>query len=117
MKQHLTLADARSLPDKSFENLFKWVFNVHQREAEDANPGSFVSVATPELHDLCLSVGQLIQFLDEHDTFYSVEHKKFDFQKKDGLVKPFWRVSFGERLYEEDELCDALFKAAKTALE
>lgn len=57
-----------------------------------------------------LSIGQLIHFLDDNETVW-------DIQKKDVLPSGFWRVGVGEKLIEDDNLCDALASAVREILE
>jgi hypothetical protein len=102
MKQHITVEQLKELSDKGFDNLNKWVF---RNLTKDANKVPIKYLGKVEDYHLTttedeylLSIGQMIEFLDQ-------EVLDEMFGDRNGFAT------------EKDELCDALWYAVKEVLE
>lgn len=106
MKQHITTYQILELSIDNRKKLREWQLakNYHHPLTADCDLNLYTN-PTP------LSIGQLIEFLDENENIVNIE-------KKDEVIGKWFRVSCGERLIDNyDELCDALFSAVKEILE
>ena len=101
MKQHITFSQFNELSYTNQKKLKDWVYSKMQKEAEENNPGSFVSIMPPRVEDYCLSIGQMIEFLDEHTDL--VNHEEYG---------PFKEITW----FLDEELCDDLWEACKEVL-
>ena len=107
MKQHISISDLEQLSKKGKERLRKWTKSRDYRLPIGVNAKTGNIKFTLPL----LSIGQMIEFLDEQ--LY------FDFFER------FVKTHDGEWNYEDDnllshnykELCDSLWQAVKEVLE
>lgn len=116
MKQHITGIQFSQLSMTQREYIKSWVAQKMQDEAERQNPGSFVSISPPTSADYLLSIGQMIQFLDEQKNNHLANVlKEFVWDSGgagyNGGYEPDWEVG------DMNQLCDSLFKACKEVLE
>ena len=94
MKQYITLEQLNELSEKGKERLREWANN----KSYDDN----LILTDDGRYFQQLSIGQIIEFLDENKRILVVIGKK----KIKGIT---WK-------FEEEELCDALWKAVKNIL-
>lgn len=108
MKQTITVEQLNELSKKGKERLTDWRWN--KADPADRLPGSTIS--------LTLSIGQLIEFLDDngHD-LYSINTEEKD-GKRIKFMVTFRDESMKHALFgNRPELCDALWEAVKEVLE
>ena len=122
MKQHITVEQLNELSEKGKEKLRKWWKPIvgdwfdddgYMRIIpDDETKGAFV---LNSFHTPLLSIGQMIEFLDEH--------LKTDWSICSGKNLLFFGRSDRNEIYgkipqnRKGELCDALWKAVKEVLE
>lgn len=100
MKQHISVEDLQQLSDKGKGRLIEW-WASHQFSTCEIYRESKNSARYP-----LLSIGQLIEFLEEKDNFW---------------YQSFWMINNEEDLFVQkgyvSELCDSLWEAVKEVLE
>lgn len=112
MKQHISLSDLNQLSDKGKERLWEWDLKTKTIEANKFG-AIYTQWRTDENLPL-LSIGQLIQFLDEHEFFVDFVLKQFHPQNC-WVVRYMWFDK--EKEFVAEELCDSLWMAVKDILE
>lgn len=132
MKQHITIEQINELSKNGKERLRKWWKpkngDIYSNEGEQeifhfpcageycAMEGktkmTYPSGLQVKFYPL-LSIGQMIEFLDEHASQFVLDYGTSEF----GEWQKHWRLIFDENQYECDELCDALWEACKEVLE
>jgi len=118
MKQHITFQQFNELARPNQQKVKDWVFSGFQREAEEENPASFITLAPLRVEDYCLSIGQMIEFLGDKGWFVRVEHDDQAFEPGDKQWNVFLSdgnptMSGRSRNYWQDELVEALWEAVK----
>ena len=127
MKQHITPEQLKELAPEQIEKLREWwkpqkgdkflygelgglswlaIVNVVQIDGaiEDTDGDDYTEKGLP-----LLSIGQMIEYLVEHEPRFGIDYK-------DELTESFWQLLSGETLYQIDELADALWQAVKRVL-
>jgi hypothetical protein len=112
MKQHITVEQLRELSDKGMERLHNLVFKGKKFVGfHNAGP-------------LLLSIGQMIEFLDDHYGNQTIKYcsalliDNQSINTRDGGRWLAMKASnHKDRKYFSDELCDALWSAIKEELE
>ena len=99
MKQTITIKQLNELNEKGKKKLRKWV------EDKDYWPPPL----SKSDHQLILSIGQLVEFLDENDDYFKTWYRL-------GKSKISRECRSFQWKYDE-ELCDNLWEAVKEALE
>ncbi|KKK49467.1 hypothetical protein LCGC14_3134760 [marine sediment metagenome] len=112
MKQHITTDQLNELSEKGKEKLLKWWKRNGYRKITGtyADTGKFVYT------DSLLSIGQMIEFLDDRGFF---EDEKTHQVRSISKGKPGMNWQWFLRLnkeFNDYELCDALWSACKEVL-
>lgn len=97
MKQHITVEQLKELPLKSKQKLQTW-WDINYKEE------TIILYEMQDGFDPILSIGQMIEFLDEHNEYEDWWEDLFYPSGKDVLPK------------YDGELCDALWEAVKEVL-
>ena len=92
MKQNITPDQLNELSDNAARKLHKWANNV-----ESIGLGG----------NMLLSIGQMIEFLDENNDIWGIK------QKENGA----WKLEAPLFDFNNKELCDALWSGVKEVLE
>lgn len=136
MKQHLSINDLNQLSEKGKIKLREWwkpeygdfvaikyYFQRKYREKIYIDELGYDLVdevmGITDLNESALpllSIGQLIQFLDEHNPS-GKGFSKIDATKGTDGLNYFWVVVQYDKYYKELELCDSLWMAVKDILE
>ena len=125
MKQHITVEQLNELSEKSKEKLWDWCLEIgrigteYKKEHKDCpspHTGDCVTYVLP-----LLSIGQMIEFLDEHTnlriTKYIItpnEIDKQDLWEIETRVSPVFK--YNDLYTRSEKLCDALWEAVKEVL-
>jgi len=113
MKQYITPEQLNELSEKGKERLRGRIHQKWQDEAEALEPMVFVTTASPQDRDLLLSIGQMIEFLDEKNYLEIIDYGGVNI----GGYQNKWRVECENSQISDNELCDALWEACKQVLE
>lgn len=118
MKQHITIEQQNELSDKAHHKLAIWCLkNIPNGEIHwGQHKGECRGGAN--LHEYLLSIGQMIEFLDENNTKLDFHR----FSKNEWLIQDFTNPIPEGRIWHDsswinEELCDALWEAVKKVLE
>ncbi len=135
MKQHITIDDLNQLSEKGKEKYINTFWFTHNGEpidfVEDGRTGKRYTKSNLPVEDYpLLSIGQMIEFLDENIGKRKIILSTGLTFSNDEIVwfprKEKWVVGYGledERVeesktkYYKDELCSALWEAVKEVLE
>jgi hypothetical protein len=98
MKQHITSEQYHELTDYAKIKLVDWV----SKRTKPTDPITMI------YEDM--SIGQMIEFLDEHNPMF-----KYDYVESIFLVSDYGRE--GQSYLDPKDWCDALFGAVKEVLE
>lgn len=112
MKQHITLEQFDKLSTKQKNNLLKWAL---EKEYVVRLPNGIDDLLGRPYYVPLLSIGQMIEFLDEHDKFptlfkYCVGEKEWTLGHDEDHG-----VTFVDE-HKNTELCNALWEAVKEVL-
>jgi len=102
MKQHITPDDIQQLSEEGQANYLKYFAGKDDSELVGNISGKII-------HPL-LSIGQMIEFLDERVKCLSCMKNQ-----QEGADE--WIVAYVNYLHKNKELCDALWEACKSVLE
>lgn len=107
MKQNITIEQLEELSDKGKERLEVWIEN----KLPPSIPGSASIGPLSSPHQTCyfMTIGQMIEFLDEHDHMIINIRRGWDAKHK----KAIWVYKGNIR---NAELCDALWEPVKKIL-
>lgn len=106
MKQNITPEQLNELSDKGIEGLRKWLSKKYGYDVMNKDH-------TKWLESLLLSIGQMIEFLDENDFLELIDYWGANI----GGYQNKWRVECKDSQFNDNELCDALWEAVKEVLE
>lgn len=111
MKQHITIEQLNELSPKAKEKLRQWLGDPRKLATRE-NPNEEEKMILDNYLDLpLLSIGLMIEFLDEHDYNWHDDA----FTDDGGVGDDNWEEFWVRR--KDRELCDALFEAVKQVLE
>lgn len=113
MKQHITPQQQEELSKKGMKHYDVWYREHYAPYAEDDVYVYEDDKGITQYQFPPLSIGQMIEFLDEHASQFVLDYGTSEF----GEGQKHWRLIFDENQYECDELCDALWEACKEVLE
>ncbi len=97
MKQNITKEQLNKLTKEKSGKLWAWMIDINIPKIDNSDS---------EL----LSIGEMIEFLGD-DLMEIIQNKVFWSDKIEG-----WKITFKDIEFEENNLCDALWKAVKYKL-